>query len=230
MNFAKTALILLASQLLIGSALADPSRTTTGGRPYARPLAPESGIPRFAEIHPGLARGGEPTEKGLRYLHQNGYRTVVSFLADAAESASVVNSGMKWVHIPIRSSFFGSDIPTSEQVDQFLTVAGDSTLYPMFIHCHAGKDRTGAMSAIYRVQACGWSKQDALDEMSGFGFSSRYRRLRGFVRDYPMPARTVASLTPGASLASPPRMGAPANSKARADSLTVAPEVAGSVR
>ena len=221
MNRVKTTALAVASVLLIGTHAFAAERVTTSGRPYARLLAAEAGIPRFAEICPGLARGGDPTERGLCYLKSNGYRTVVSFLEDSAESTFVVNSGMTYVHIPIRSSFFGSDLPTDEQVSRFLSVAGDTTLYPMFIHCHAGKDRTGAMAAIYRVHACGWSKEDAMDEMAGFGFSSRYKRLRGFVRDYPMPA--VAASAPGAPPMQAGRTGAAVTAKARVDSTFVAP-------
>lgn len=157
--------------------------STSTGKAYARRVS-EVGIRRFAEVKPGFTRGGDPGETGIRYLHAQGYRTVVSFLTDAAESAQVVNSGMKWIHIPMRSGLFSAQPPTQAQVDQFLAVVTDTTQYPVFIHCHAGKDRTGAMTALYRMQACGWTRDEALSEMDSFGFSGRYRRLRGYVQDY----------------------------------------------
>jgi protein tyrosine/serine phosphatase len=158
-------------------------------------MAPEAaGIPRFAEIRPGLARGGEPGEEGLRYLRDRGYKTIVSFLTNKAESAYVVQSGMRYVHIPMRSGLFHAEPPTEEQVRQFLSVVSDSTRYPVFIHCHAGKDRTGAMSAIYRMEACGWTADEAVDEMRAFGFSGRYHRLLRYVRGYS--DHRVASLSP----------------------------------
>lgn len=156
---------------------------TTSGKAIARAM-PEAGIIRFAEIRPGLTRGGEPGTEGLRYLQRKGYRTIVSFLTDPAESAWVVQSGMRYVHLPMRSSFFFADTPTDEQVQQFLSVASDSTLYPMYIHCHAGKDRTGAMTAIYRMEVCGWTADEAVEEMRAFGFSGRYDKLRKYVENY----------------------------------------------
>ncbi len=105
---------------------------------------------------------------------------------------------MQYVHIPMRSGLFSAQPPTEGQVRQFLSVVGDSSRYPIFIHCHAGKDRTGAMSAIYRMEVCGWTADEAVEEMKAFGFSGRYRRLLRFVQGYP--GRPVAlSLPPGSA-------------------------------
>jgi tyrosine-protein phosphatase SIW14 len=160
-------------------------------------MAPQAGgIRRFAEIRPGLARGGEPGEEGIRYLKDHGYRTVVSFLTDKAESAAVVQSGMRYVHIPMRSSFFYAIPPSDAQVDRFLSLVRDTTQYPIFIHCHAGKDRTGAMSAIYRMVVDRWTPSEAIQEMEAFGFSGRYQRLHEFVEGYSVRPLSPAAATP----------------------------------
>jgi protein-tyrosine phosphatase len=167
----------------VSKAKTDPSATTTK-RTFAKMAPDAAGIRRFAEIRPGVTRGGEPYDVGIRYLKDRGYRTVVSFLTNVAESASVVQSGMKYVHIPINSSFFGCELPTDDQVHQFLSVVTDSTRYPIFIHCHAGKDRTGAMSAIYRMEVDGWTPDEAVEEMRSFGFAGRYKNLLRYVQAY----------------------------------------------
>ncbi|WP_282598360.1 tyrosine-protein phosphatase, partial [Pseudomonas chlororaphis] len=41
---------------------------------------------------------------------------------------------------------------------------------PVLMHCKHGSDRTGLMSAMYRVVVQGWSKEEALNEMTGGGF------------------------------------------------------------
>jgi len=169
---------------------------TTTGKSFAQRQSEESRIPRFAEIRPGLARGGEPDEAALQYLRDRGYKTIVSFLADPDESTFVVEQGMKYVHIPIRSGPFSCPTPSDDQVRQFLSVATDTTLYPMFIHCHAGKDRTGAMAAIYRMETCGWTNDEAVEEMKAFGFAGRYKKLFNFVQSYkPVAAATAANVT-----------------------------------
>lgn len=187
--------------LASGVCEASPDRLVTAtGKAFAQ-ADPGAGIRRFAEIRPGLARGGEPSEEALRLLRDRGYRTIVSFLTSPAESAFVVESGMHYVHIPMRSGPFSADTPTDDQVRQFLSIVSDSSRYPVFIHCHAGKDRTGAMSAIYRMEVCGWTTDEALEEMRAFGFSGRYRRLFRFVQEYP--GRRVATAMPVAPALEP---------------------------
>ncbi|HYJ32561.1 MAG TPA: tyrosine-protein phosphatase [Candidatus Binatia bacterium] len=207
MIYSRRHIALTAAVLMLlgpGSALARQAQNAAnGGRAFAERVSENVGIARFALIRPGLARGGEPNQDGLRYLRDHGYRTVVSFLTNDAESSWVVSSGMRYVHIPMASSLFSAQPPTQAQVRQFLSVVTDSTQYPVFIHCHAGKDRTGAMSAIYRMEACGWTKDEALAEMDSFGFSGRYRRLRGYVEAYPGSAAPTTATAQAAPAPSP---------------------------
>ena len=39
------------------------------------------------------------------------------------------------------------------------------------MHCQHGADRTGAMSALYRIAVQGWSKEEAIREMVHGGFN-----------------------------------------------------------
>lgn len=142
------------------------------------------GIPRFAEIEPGFARGGQPNEHGLRFLRERGYRTVISFRRNSPERRSLEEMGIRYIEIPLRAGVFSATPPTEEEVSRFLAAVSDSSLRPIFIHCRRGKDRTGAMAAIYRIEACGWTNEEAIREMRSFGFSGRYRRLRDYVQDY----------------------------------------------
>ena len=158
--------------------------TTSTGKPFAIPALHENGIPNFAVIRPGVARGGQPTEEGIHFLSESGYRTVISFRSDSPDRDEVLRSGMGYVEIPLRAGIFGAIDPTEEQVRLFLSVVTDTTRLPVFIHCLRGKDRTGVMSAIYRVEACGWTADEAIEEMRAFGFHGYYRGLVRFVRAY----------------------------------------------
>jgi hypothetical protein len=116
---------------------------------------------------------------------------------------------MKYVNIPMHSNMFSAQPPTDSQVRAFLSVVTDSTQYPMFIHCHAGKDRTGAMSAIYRMEVCGWTRNEAIEEMMAFGFAGHFKKLYNYVSDYsPHPTPT---LVPGGSTAAEAKL--PADAK-----------------
>lgn len=148
-------------------------------------VAPEArGIPRFAEIEPGLARGGQPSEDGLAFLRERGTRTVISFRKNPGERRRLERMGIAYVEIPLHAGLFRATPPTDEQVRQFLEVVRDSSRRPVFVHCRHGKDRTGAMVALYRIEACGWTAEEAVAEMRAFGFSKHYRKLMRFVQRF----------------------------------------------
>jgi len=70
-------------------------------------------------------------------------------------------------------------------VVRFLRFVTDEKRQPVFVHCQHGADRTGMMTAIYRVVVEGWSKEDAVAEMTegGFGFHSIWKDLVDYVRE-----------------------------------------------
>ncbi len=60
--------------------------------------------------------------------------------------------------------------PSDQAVERFLFVVKyckPST----YVHCLRGKDRTGYMCAVYRMQVQKWSYRDAVDEMYALGFN-----------------------------------------------------------
>ena len=158
--------------------------TTSTGKHLAVPAPEVRGIPNFAQIESGLARGGQPTDEGIEYLRDRGFRTVIGFRTNAAERLKLHRAGITYVEIPLRANLFGSRAPTEEQVRLFLSTVGDSTRRPVFFHCRRGADRTGAMAAIYRIEACGWTPEEAIEEMRTFGFNGYYKSLLRFVRRY----------------------------------------------
>jgi protein tyrosine phosphatase (PTP) superfamily phosphohydrolase (DUF442 family) len=158
--------------------------TTSTGKQFAVPAVAETGIPNFAETCPGIARGGQPSEEGIRFLRDHGYRTVISFRSNSPDRDEVLRSGMNYVEIPLRASPFRAVEPTEEQVRLFFSVVTDTTKQPVFMHCLRGKDRTGVMSALYRMESCRWTADEAIEEMKAFGFHGHYRGLLRFVRAY----------------------------------------------
>lgn len=70
-----------------------------------------------------------------------------------------------------------------EHVVRFLQIVTDKNRQPVFVHCEHGADRTGTLCAAYRVAVDGWTKQQAVDEMTqgGFGFHSIWTNLITFI-------------------------------------------------
>jgi protein tyrosine/serine phosphatase len=70
-----------------------------------------------------------------------------------------------------------------EDVVRFLKVVTDTNNLPVYVHCQRGADRTGMMCAMYRIVVCGWTKEQAIDEMKhgGFEFNPAWRNLVDFI-------------------------------------------------
>jgi protein tyrosine/serine phosphatase len=55
---------------------------------------------------------------------------------------------------------------------------------PFLIHCQHGADRTGVMSAMYRVLEQGWTPEDALKELTdgGYRYHAMWKNIVRYVR------------------------------------------------
>ena len=88
---------------------------------------------------------------------------------------------MRVKQLQVRSSFISCTAwhPEDENVVKFLQVLRDPKNRPVFVHCQHGADRTGLMVAIYRIAVQGWSRQDAIQEMTqgGTGFHEVWTNL-----------------------------------------------------
>lgn len=58
-------------------------------------------------------------------------------------------------------------------IDDFLKLCDDPNNYPILIHCMAGLHRTGALTAVYRMEYEGWSVADAVRELRANGYGDR---------------------------------------------------------
>lgn len=58
-------------------------------------------------------------------------------------------------------------------IDAFLKICDDPDNYPILIHCMAGLHRTGALTAIYRMEYEGWTVADAVRELRANGYGDR---------------------------------------------------------
>jgi len=56
-------------------------------------------------------------------------------------------------------------LPSGQRLAEILDILKNGE-YPMLVHCQGGADRTGAISAIYRMYILGHDRADALTELS----------------------------------------------------------------
>jgi protein tyrosine phosphatase (PTP) superfamily phosphohydrolase (DUF442 family) len=55
-------------------------------------------------------------------------------------------------------------------VDAFLRVCDDPANFPILLHCKAGRDRTGLLTAVWRMEYEGRTKAQAVNELRANGF------------------------------------------------------------
>ncbi|MCG3181263.1 MAG: hypothetical protein BIFFINMI_03642 [Phycisphaerae bacterium] len=169
-----------AALLLTCTALAGCTSTATPvPRPPAWALPIESdGLPNFFKVSNGLYRGAQPTDEGIGRLGQFGVRTVIDLRGAHDESEAVAAAGMDYVQIPCNAFD-----PREEAVVQFLRLFAEPGNGPVFVHCLAGRDRTGLMVAAYRMAVQGWTHEQAIDELirGGFGYNPDVMPIDEFV-------------------------------------------------
>ena len=138
--------------------------------PHGPVLALDNPIVNFARVTPQIYRGGRPHEAGLKYLKKLGVKTVINLenkeekIDEELRFASAL--GLTEISHPMSSLLPPQDL----DVDQILSDVNDSSLYPLFIHCHHGRDRTGLIVGLYRVFGQSWGPRKAYNEMLDLGF------------------------------------------------------------
>ena len=127
-------------------------------------------IRNFGEINENYFRGGQPDQEGFRRLGKLGVKTVIDLQEEGlgAEPGWVQDAGMKYFRIPLS----GSRPATDAQTAQFLQLVNDPANWPVYVHCAAGRHRTGEMTGIYRITHDSWSADQAYREMQRFGYYS----------------------------------------------------------
>ena len=77
-------------------------------------------------------------------------------------------------HMP----FSDAATPPADVFERFLTLVAEPTRRPVLVHCEQGFHRTGILCAAYRIRACGWALEQALEEMRAYGFDFERAKRR----------------------------------------------------
>jgi len=139
------------------------------------------GLTNVGRMAPGILRGAQPKPEGYATLKAMGVSTVINLRTRHGERKAVEVAGMRYVEIPMNAM---KNVDPAA-VRKALSVMTDPANQPVFVHCAHGKDRTGVVAAVYRMEVDGWSVADAEAEMEAFGFHDFWSQLEKFVRRYP---------------------------------------------
>jgi protein tyrosine phosphatase (PTP) superfamily phosphohydrolase (DUF442 family) len=145
---------------------------------WAEPVASQR-LHNFHRVSDQLYRGAQPDRDGVLELRKLGIKTIVNLRLSSSDRKLVEGTGLVAVDIPAEPW----DLEEADIV-AFLRVVADPASAPVFVHCSHGADRTGAMTAIYRIVVQGWDKEEAIREMThgGFGYHTLWDNLPATLR------------------------------------------------
>ena len=129
-------------------------------------------IYNFHVVAPGIMRGSQPSEASIKLLQDYcGIKTILNLRSDKVEvdwERQVAEKlGIDYINIPMN----GGQKQSLEKIEQCLNIMQDKARQPIFVHCQAGKDRTGMICAAYKIKYNNWRLEDALFEMLTYGYS-----------------------------------------------------------
>jgi len=124
------------------------------------------------QMTPTLYRSALPDSGAVPVLEKLKIGTVINFLPE---------SDANWLKSPginqVQLSYRTNHVDDADVLAALRAIQDAETNGPVLMHCKHGSDRTGLVAAMYRVVIQGWSKEDALNEMTlgGFGASSGFK-------------------------------------------------------
>lgn len=144
---------------------------------WAQPLELE-GVPNLHRVTTNFYRSAQPTADGMKALKKMGIRTVVNLRSFHSDRDEIGDTGLAYEHIHMKAWH-----PEEKEIVRFLRIVSDKRRFPVLVHCKHGADRTGTMCAIYRIAIQGWTKKEAVAEMTqgGFGFHEIWSNLTQFI-------------------------------------------------
>jgi protein tyrosine phosphatase (PTP) superfamily phosphohydrolase (DUF442 family) len=110
----------------------------------------------------------------MRNLKEKGIQTIVNLRSFHSDRDEIGDTGLGYEHLYVKPWH-----AEEKEVVRFLQIVTNRKRTPALVHCQHGVDRTGAMCAVYRVAVQGWTKEEAIREMTegGFGFHKIFTNL-----------------------------------------------------
>lgn len=163
---------------------------------------------RFVEVEPGkLYRGAWQHDLPMRRLMRDAHIKTVVALAHPPENPLVAKEralarelGVRWLHIPIvEATVDGEERTMLRSLEQAADALADPANQPVYFHCHHGLNRVSMVQMAYRMLHCGWTLDQATEEIaktpSGLvevRHGVDYRYMKNFYNQCVLPRRLAA--------------------------------------
>jgi protein tyrosine/serine phosphatase len=136
-------------------------------------------VKNLNRITPRLYRSAQPDAAGMRELEKLGVKTVINLrdLNDDTKEARGTNLRLR--HVKMNAWHI-----EDEDIVRVLAILRRKQDGPFLIHCQHGADRTGVACAMFRIVEQGWSREDAIRELTdgGYGFHKVWTGIPRYLR------------------------------------------------
>ncbi len=173
---------------------------------------------QFASVEPGrIYRGAwQQTWPMQRIVRDHQIKTIVALAHPdehplvAKEKALADEMGCRLIHIPIiddRSDADPGDL--YDRLEEAAAAVADPKNQPVYFHCHHGVNRASMVQMAYRTLYCGWTLEQATEEISKtFGLKKvdrgpDYRYMTGFYTTRVLPRRQAQAESKAGASAMP---------------------------
>ena len=139
------------------------------------------GVGNLHRVNETLYRSGQPTKEGMIILKEKiGINTVINLRVFHSDADEVMGTGLLNEELSVKTWHI-----EDEDVVRVLKLIRNRENGPFLIHCHHGADRTGLMSAMYRLVEQDWPKDEAINEMvdGGYGFHPTWANIVKYIRN-----------------------------------------------
>jgi protein tyrosine/serine phosphatase len=139
------------------------------------------GVGNLHRVNENLYRSEQPTSEGMKTLKEKiGIKTVINLRVFHSDSDEVSGTGLLNEELSVKTWHI-----ENEDVIRVLKLIRNKENGPFLIHCEHGADRTGLMSAMYRIVEQGWTKDEAIQEMvnGGYGFHPIWSNIIKYIRN-----------------------------------------------
>ncbi len=128
-----------------------------------------SSLENFYALDGKVFRSEQPNRKSFAQLEKFGIKEVLNLRQFHTDNDEAEKTNIKLHHIKMNAG----DIKPEQLVQALRTIKNSNG--PILIHCWHGSDRTGIVSACYRIVFQNWSKPMAIQELSegGYGYHGK---------------------------------------------------------
>jgi protein tyrosine/serine phosphatase len=144
---------------------------------WARPIETKN-LKNFYKLDEHVYRSAQPDENGFAYLKTLGVASILNLRDYHNDDPGTKKPDLNLFRVPMDAG----KLRTADVVAALRFIRQSEG--PVLIHCWHGSDRTGTISALYRIVFQNWAKEDAIDELmhGGFGYHAIYKNIPEFIR------------------------------------------------